>query len=267
MDYLQNIIKSLEKNELVDACFLTGSYGNHSATESSDIDVIIILKENKESIESIFTWIDGVFADIYFFDLNNLKKIQEVSCLPSEFAEAEHKMVTLLYNWSKKADVQFDKSGVLTQVIQLQREVKINDEKKYRSWLEVNYNFEANTRYFNSGKSLYKEALEMRLLYSVIGVICAYFDFKDQDWQGEKNAVMYLKNNDQAFYGLFVAYTKSTDLESRFNYYAMMVDVVFGIDKKYSKWKREEIIAKPKHGQLVGNDGDLVTFWNNLIKE
>lgn len=266
MDSLQKIISNLEKNELVDACFLTGSLGNNQATKNSDIDLIIILKENNKSVESIFTWIDDTFADIYFFDLDNLKKIEEIPYVPSEFSETKHKMVTLLYNWSKKANIQFDKSGTLTKIIELQKEVKIINEKKYKSWLELNYNLEANTRYFNSNEPLYHEALEMRLLYSVIGVICAYFDFKNEQWQGEKNAVLYFKMNDLNFYNLFLNYSKSIDIENKFKYYLDMAVFVLSIDANYPKWKRNEVIAKPKDKQLIQNDNELVEFWNQLIK-
>lgn len=81
MNSLDKIIEKLKSNGDVDAVFLTGSIGTKTNKPYSDIDLIVILKNNSKEIESIFTWIDGIFADIYFFDLENIKEIEESSFL------------------------------------------------------------------------------------------------------------------------------------------------------------------------------------------
>jgi predicted nucleotidyltransferase/predicted DNA-binding WGR domain protein len=264
MDSLNKIIEKLKSNDEVDAVFLTGSVGAKTNTSYSDIDLIIILKDNSKEIESIFTWIDGIFADIYFFDLENIREIEESLFLPTQNSKIKHKMNAFLYSWLKKGNIKFDKSGELTKLKTLGKEVKIPQTQLFRSWNNTNYNLEVNTRYFNSNNSLYHEALEIRLMYSVPQTICSYLDFIGQPWEGEKKAITYLKENDIDFYNLFLKYTKATNLTERFNIYKQIAERVFSLNPKYKVWDKTEIIAKSQREQFANRD-DLVKFWQSLI--
>ncbi len=155
MSELQNIIENLKKKEQVDALFLTGSRGN-TMKPYSDIDLVIILKENTAQIASIYTWIANTFAGVFFFDHNDLNEIENALWLPS------NKLIGNLFSWLKDGDIQFDKSGKLTKLQTKKKELKIDKAEKEYSWWHINYNFEANTRYFESNDALYHEALEIR---------------------------------------------------------------------------------------------------------
>lgn len=265
MSQLQNIIEHLKLNNDVDAVFLTGSHGANKKPYS-DIDLVIILKENVKQIESIFTWIDGTFADIYFFDLKNIKNIMSSESLfanPLIGSRIENTMDSRLYNWIKKSSIQFDKSGDLTKLKSKQIELKVGEADKEISWNNINYNFEVNTRYFNSGDSVYHEALEMRLLYSVSQLITGYFSFRGIQWEGEKNAVKYLKDKDPKFYENFILYSKSSTLENKFKYYKQMVESVFS--GPYHLWTRNEVLPKLRGRTTKLNDPELIEFWEKLI--
>lgn len=265
MKSLETIIKNLSQKPEVDAVFLTGSLGNETHTSDSDIDLIIILKENNLAIESVFTWIDGVFADVYFFDQSNIKNLIESKFMTSESDEVSNKMNHLLYAWIKKGEIKFDHSGALTKLKSIDKEfASISEEKKWNLWVNVNYNFEANTRYFNAKDTKYHEALEMRLLYSVSQVIGAYFDFVNEQWKGEKMSIKYFKENDMNFYNTFIKYTKASNLSDRFTAYSSMVHRVFELNPQYKLWGKDEVIPKSqKRGFEV--DKQLVTFWDKLI--
>lgn len=265
MKSLETIIKNLSQKPEVDAVFLTGSLGNETHTSNSDIDLIIILKENNLAIESVFTWIDGVFADAYFFDQSNIKNLIESKFITSESDEVSNKINHLLYAWIKKGEIKFDHSGELTKLKSIDKEfASISEEKKWNLWVNVNYNFEANTRYFNAKDTKYHEALEMRLLYSVSQVIGAYFDFVNEQWKGEKMSIKYFKENDMNFYNTFIKYTKASNLSDRFTAYSSMVHRVFELNPQYKLWGKDEVIPKSqKRGFEV--DKQLVTFWDKLI--
>ncbi|MFM2384025.1 MAG: hypothetical protein RIQ72_597 [Candidatus Parcubacteria bacterium] len=264
MQTLETILKKLEQKPEVDAVFLTGSIGNNTSTSDSDIDLIIILKDNTLALESVFTWIDGVFADIYFFDQRNISNIVQSDVLSSESGELSNKMNHLLYAWLKRGEIRFDKSGELTKLKSLQKEfAPISEEKQWNAWVNTNYNFEANTRYFNAKDSKYHEALEMRLLYSVVNSICAYFDFINEQWRGEKLALEYLKKYDIEFYNVFLRYTKATTLSERFVEYSAIVHRVFELNPNYPIWKKNEIIPKSQRRNFKIDD-DLLKFWNEL---
>lgn len=256
MPELQNIIENLKKKEQVDAVFLTGSRGV-TKKSYSDIDLIIILKENTVRIESVYTWINDTFADIFFFDHNDLKEIENAPWLPT------NKMIGNLFSWLKDGDIEFDKSGELTKLQSKTKELKIDRADKENYWWNINYNFETNTRYFKSKDPLYHEALELRLLYSVSQLISGYFAFRDIPWRGEKNAIKYLKEKDMTFYEYFVRYSKSSVLKDKFEYYEQMVKYVFV--SEYSLWSREKTYAKLKDLNAGKDEPELVKYWKNLI--
>lgn len=264
MDSLDKIIEKLKLNDDVDAVFLTGSIGTKTSKPYSDIDLIVILKNNSKEIESVFTWINGVFADIYFFDLENIRETKESLLLPTQNPKIKHKMNAFLYSWLKKGDIKFDKSGELTKLKTLEKEIKIPQTQIFRSWNNTNYNLEANTRYFNSNDPLYHEALEIRLMYSVPQIICSYLDFVGEPWEGEKKALTYFKEHDSNFYNLFLKYTQATNLAERFSIYKQMAEKVFSLNPKCKVWDKTEIIAKSQREQFE-NSNDLIEYWQSLI--
>lgn len=265
MDTLEKIIKKLEEKPDVDAVFLTGSKGTKTDTSNNDIDLIVILNKNTQEIRSIFTWIDGVFADIYFFDLDNVKKIIDTSFLPINDGGVKHAMDEYLYAWAKKGDIKFDKSGEITKLKNIDKEVLLPEEKLFFSWNDTNYNYETNKRYYLANNSTYHEALEVRLMYSIPQILCTYMDFIGRPWRGEKDMLMYVKENDTEFYNLFIEYTKAVDLKGRFSVYEKMIKRLFVLNERYPIWNRTEIIAKYQNTQSK-NSEDLIQYWNELIK-
>lgn len=260
MTELDKIIEKLKSNDDVDAVFLTGSHGTQEAKAYSDIDLVIILKENKNNLYSLYRWIDGIFADIFFFDLTDLKRIENCA------GKYENPMDGAFMSWLKKADIKFDKSGnlsVLKNKTDESGESLVQTKDKDSFWQKINYNFVANKRYFESNDPLYLEALELRLLYSMIEVICGYVAFRDISWRGEKEAVKYLKNNHPDFYNIFKSYSTSNNLADKFRFYEQMLNLVF--TDEYKKWtEKDEIILKKDFSVAEPNES-TTTYIKSLF--
>ncbi|MFA6405448.1 MAG: nucleotidyltransferase domain-containing protein [Candidatus Paceibacterota bacterium] len=260
MNSLDKIIENLKSNDAVDAVFLTGSNHNNEAKTYSDIDLVVILKENKNELYSLYRWIDEVFTEAFFFDLGDLKRIEDQS------DKYDNEMDLIFIAWLKKSDIKFDKSGTLTSL--KQKMVDTNDivlEKiKKNLWQKINYNYVANKRYFESNDSLYHEALELRLLYSVIEVVCGYIQFRNVAWKGEKEAVKYLKSNHQDFYDIFKSYSISNNLADKFRFYEQMVDLVF--TDKYKKWTEKDEIILKKDFSVAEPDDSAVSYVKSLFE-
>jgi hypothetical protein len=224
MNTLANVLEKLKGKEEVDAVFITGSQGTEHKPYS-DIDLVIILHKHQHDLGALYTWIDGTFADVFFFDHADLERIENSEVIPG------NKMDGVLVRWLDLATVQFDKSGKLTKMIEkrndLSKVVAIPKSEKDSFCWKINYNFIANTRYFESNDPLYHEALEARLLYSVSEVFVGYSEFRNILWRGEKQMIKYLKEHDQVFYHAFIAYTRATNLTERFQAYSKMVQMVF----------------------------------------
>ena len=179
------IIEKLRRNRNVDAVFITGSAGIGKATKHSDIDLVIIIKKNPARIYALYTWIQGIFADIFFFTHADLQEIAG-----KKNTEA-NEINAIFVSWLEKADIKFDKSGKLTA---LRKKIVTREHKKaygnvglegrFSSWQKANYNFVQNMRYFGSSDPVYHEALELRLLYSTIELVTTYFSLRNIPWRG-----------------------------------------------------------------------------------
>ncbi len=256
---LKGIVNNLKAKDEVDAVFTTGSHGTTEQKDYSDIDLVIILKENKNSVRSVFTWIDDKFADVFFFDHADLSRIEKEKELDANDMDA------VFVSWLKKAKILFDKSGKLSKLVE---EVKIgqqivSSEKRRDVWQKINYNYIANKRYYDSRDPLYREALEMRLLYSVIEVITGYFNLRGIPWRGEKSAVKYIKESDPDYYNIFKSYTEGRDVDERFKAYEKLVRNVF--PDGYPLWRTGDTTTILKD-KTVADDGSAVSkYWDYLV--
>lgn len=260
MTQLETIEKNLQNNENVDSVFLTGSYGVGQKNDYSDIDLVIVLKENEKKIKSLYTWIDEKFADVFFFDHADLKRIKNSKELSANDMDA------IFISWIEKASILFDKTGRVTKLKSdlknNKNSINIPKNEKEQWWQKINYNFIANKRYFESNDPTYLEALDVRLLYSAIELITGYFGFRDIPWRGEKQAIVYLKDNDINFYKKFVEYSNSSNISDRFNLYSELVSLTLTSD--FPLWTKEDIVSQFKDGSLDINS-DLTNYWKKLI--
>lgn len=261
MNSLDKIIEKLKSDDGVNAVFITGSYSTQDAKSYSDIDLVVILKENKNNLYSLYRWIDNIFAEVFFFDLSDLKRIVSSKNIDSENFDA------ILLDWIKKSNIYFDKSDVLTELKSKALDIKIShqsDKSKKGFWQRINHNYIADKRYFDSREPLYHEALEIKLFYSMEQVICAYFAFRDIPWRGEKNAILYLKDNDINFYQLFKNNTSAKSLDERFEAYSRMFEAVF--TDEYKKWtEKDEVILKKDFSVAEPNE-PATTYIKSLLE-
>ena len=258
MKQLETIIKNLKNKPEVTALFLTGSHGENSKPYS-DIDLVIILDKNIQNISSLYTWIGSTFADVFFFNNSDLERINNVKEIDANIMDG------MFVSWLDKGTIEFDKIGKLTDmksgIIELKNRLSVFKNSKDAALQEINYNYICNKRYFESNDSLYHEALEIRLLYSIPELITGYFAFRNIPWRGEKSAVIYLKQNDLDFYNLFLNYAKEASLENKFSKYSKLVEKVFFNDCK--PWLVGEVFPQSK--DLLADKNKLEQYWEDLI--
>ncbi len=259
------VIEKLRRNRNVDAAFVTGSAGIGKATKHSDIDLVVIIKRNPACIYAVYTRIKGVFADIFFFTHADLREITDKKDTSANEINA------IFITWLEKADIQFDKSGKLTA---LKKRVltpgykkaygNVGLEGQFSSWQKANYNFIQNMRYFNSANPVYHEALELRLLYSTIELVTAYFALRNIPWRGEKQAMSYFKEFDPTYHALLHRYFSASTLQQKMTQYRQLARRTF--TKKYPPWNKDQIVAiSEKHGSAK-RQKEMLKYWRMLIK-
>ena len=255
---LEKLLVKLKTSPRVRGIFLTGSTAT-KMSPSSDIDFVVILDRNTENIDKIYTTIENRFSDIFFFDVDFLNRLNDTSDVSGNTVDG------MFIDWLLKGKIEYDPENLLSsfksKITETPPVQKVADSEKRDFWAKTNYNFIANSRYYNSNNKLYHQALEIRLLYCVIELISAYFSFRAIPWRGEKAAVKYLEQNDPEFLATFQQYSASNTLDEKFKYYGQLFNKTFY--GEYQKWKEDFVIPI---SQKNGYDISLADFWNSLVK-
>jgi predicted nucleotidyltransferase len=255
---LSSVIDKLKSSPRVKGVFSTGSTATR-LNPASDIDLVILLDKNKEGIKSIYTTIEKRFSDIFFFDVafvSGLKKKKTVS--GNEFEG-------MFLDWLRKGKIEYDPLTLLQSLkktIQKNPPVqKVPEKEKRDFWIKVNYNFIANSRYYNSNDKIYHSALELRLLYSVVEIITSYFSFRSLPWRGEKKAIAYFQQHDKTFLKTFQKYSMSSSLIDKMKYYRQLFHKVF--IGRYQKWEKDFTVPIAREGQYSEK---LSVLWKTAIR-
>lgn len=245
---LEEIIAKLSKNDNIDALLLCGSTATGKQTKSSDYDLVLVVKEKPEKLLSLFTYINGLPADIFFYSSGDIKRI----VLDKQIKEDGE---TWLAHWLPNGKISFDKSGNLSKLQRMISEIKYPpDTSASTSAYKINYNLVNNTRYFESSDPLYHSALEIRLLYSIVEALVGYFSIRHIYWEGEKKAIQYLEYKDPEYLSIFQKTARASNLQDKFTAYCDLVEKSF--TSEYPKWDKDVAMSI---------EGDFGEFRTNLL--
>ncbi len=257
---LKKIIEKLQSKKEVDAVFLTGSGGNSPLKPWSDIDLVVVFKRNTKQLYSLFTWIGGRFADVFFYDLGDIARLGNLKSFNEDNLDGT------FVDWLRNGKIEFDKSGRTTrfknEILRRKTRYSISPDKVFSSWQSVNYNYVANNRYFSAKDPAYHKALELRLLYSAIELVTAYFTLRGIPWRGEKKAVKYLEERDKKYYAVLIRYFAARDLKARMGLYNKMVSMT--LTKKYGVFPKSKVIAVARKDPRIRLTA-LAEYWKKLI--
>lgn len=245
---LDEIVTKLSQNDNIDALLLCGTTATGTQTKSSDYDLVLVVKEKPEKLLSLFTYINSLPADIFFYTVADIRRIISDKKI-KEGGE------TWLLHWLPKGKISFDKSGDLSKLHNMISEIQYPpDTSAGTSAYKINYNLVNNTRYFESNDPLYHSALKIRLLYSIVEALVGYFSMRHIYWEGEKKAIQYLEKNDPEYLSIFQRTVRASNLRDKFLAYRDLVEKSY--TEEYPKWDKNV---------AVSIEGDFGAFWTNLL--
>jgi hypothetical protein len=139
----------------------------------------------------------------------------------------------------------------------------VEDMCVYSSWHKINYNFIQNIRYFHSGKNVYLQALDVRLLYSIVDIFVGYFILRNIVWEGEKLAIKWLQEKDTDFLKKFQEYLSKTDRAEKVKLYRKLAQRA--LEPMGGLWKDKSLSIVPtgKFSEETIEKG--FQFWNRLL--
>ena len=258
MTQLDKIISNLKEKSEIDAVFITGSQENENKPYS-DIDLVIIMNTGTD-IKSLFQWVDNKPCEVHFFNIEELtQKLEKDNISPND-------PEGLIVSFLEKADVRFDKTGILTSYKNnfgnIARKLQVPESKKI--WFDglINWAYITNKRYFESNNSNYWEALEIKLSGDLNLLIKAYFEFRDIPWRGEKQVVEYLKTIDTEFYNVYMSCLRESSLKEKYGIYTKLINLVFY--GNYKLWNKEIVYPSAQNQSSKGQE-HLIKYWKKLI--
>jgi hypothetical protein len=227
---------------------------------NSDIDIVVILKENLNKISVIFQYVGNVPADFFLYDKADLDKLLSAKEISGNSSES------MLVDWLPIAKIQFDKSGLVSSLIKQASLLKskfaipVSEKQKWEALINATYTI--NKRYFESKEPMHMEALEVKMLYDISYVLTAYFEFRDITYRGEKLMVKYLKENDPSFHDLYMSCVRASTIEERFRIYSQLVKLAF--HGGYKMWDKNIINPYTKVALEPEQREHLVDYWRKL---
>lgn len=200
---LDEVVRRLSGNEVVDGVVVMGSGGTDTLTAASDYDLLVVLARAPAPLDVALTSIDDRLTDIVFTTTSIIDGLLGAADVPSGSREGS------IVRWLRSGKVVFDRTGGLRRLqAQAQSTAMIATARSdggYSTWFTVNFNVTQTRRMLLSDDPVYGMTVDLRLLFGLYEVWVAYFTVRDLEWAGDKEAIRYLQRNDANFLQQFQA--------------------------------------------------------------
>ena len=258
MSELDVLIATLKSKPEVDSVFVTGSVSRGEATESSDLDLVVVLSANPTGIRSAYQYIDGTFSDIFFFTTSEVEEI-----LAFDIVDAND-LRGMLVSWVQQGTIHFDTSGTVTRLATVAEtiELKVSESEKDNKIHTISYDSLRCERYFRSDNTNKQAALELMLPSAVLGLVVAFLTLRDEPWRGEKEAMKYIKEQDKVFFDLYTSFINSTSLNARMQAYRDMISRT--LPPTVDMLDYATPFTLPRNTASGGDDNAQELFWRML---
>lgn len=212
---------------------LTGSSAKGRQTDASDLDLVILLRTPAPEF-LVSTHIGGRLADVIIAGSSALKAASGRVPPPMD------SFASWLAAWLKSGTLLYDPRGACERAIvriRRRRAVKrpVMQESLHQAWFAMNNNLRHNSIMLRSRDPVYRTALRIRLLYSTVEAITAFFRLRGIAWTGEKAAVRRLGRKDRRVLQALNRALGSRPLSSAFKNYARLVE--FASTRRWPRWR------------------------------
>lgn len=256
---LPQLFEKLKRSPRVQGIFTTGSTAGQLAPWS-DIDIVVLLDANPEGIRSVYAMVENHFADVFFFDTAFVRTLRKAGRVPA------NDWAGMFTTWLSTGRIEYDPDQTLRELQQHFKKTQptqiVTEQEQRDLWGKINYNFIANNRYFSAEDERYHQALELRLLYSVIELVTAYCAFRNLPWRGEKAALETFATTDQKYAELLQNYHRQHELDKKMLIYRELFDhALFG---PFQQWPKDFLVSMSNDGHYAES---AKVFWDQLLEQ
>jgi len=206
-----DILKNKYKQEVLGMC-IYGSRARNVYSENSDMDVLVLVKENSLKVQSVFLKDEGIFIECFIFDINDFLRIKNQIEIDSSYWDG------IVVHWLQEPiKILKDTDKILENIIiQVKsKSLVVKEEYKIKLIQNVSRELECLKRYHKNDKEEYQQAFILKFNYLVTQLLVLYLALRNEPWWGEKNALIYLKNQNSSIYENYLKMLKTTNNQEK----------------------------------------------------
>ncbi len=266
---LGEVIARLSEKRAVEGVLVMGSGGTADMHPASDYDLYVVLNDMPSPLYLVVTEIDHRLAEIYFGSAEKLE-----GYLAAEPPLQPVDIDAAVIRWLQTGRIAFDRSGLMSAAQEKFRERAWQDWFKphtdlqlHQTWFSVNYNLAQTRRMLASPDPVYRTAVDLRLLYTIMEVWQAYFKLRRLPSLGEKHDIRYLAANEPEYLDLFRCCLAEPEPARKFELYRRLAELALA--PMGGLW-REVTTAMQLRGETVCQPDTLdnaLAFWRELVTE
>jgi predicted nucleotidyltransferase len=228
---LEEVYDRLKQNEEVKGLLLIGSLVKNELSPASDYDLVVVLRNARNTWWVGVTSIDNRFTDLLFVNEEAITAIQNLtSVIPTS-----HELAPII-RWLKNGVILYDRMGKLNHAQQKVQQGEwvssLSDEDAYGAWFALCYNLAVTKRMMLAGDDFYNTTAGIRMaVYGHMDLWFGYFTMRKMDWEGDKATLTYLQQNDTDFLEAYQKFITSISLEQKLLLYeqaAILAAAPFG---------------------------------------
>jgi hypothetical protein len=213
------VLAQLRANEQVAGVLAIGSLTRQAVSSASDYDLVLVVRELTPLWYVGVTTIGRRFTDLIFVSADAIDQIAHLAApIPTT-----HEL-TAIVRWLQHGVILLDRDRGLRRVQQhVHRQTliePISDQAAHGAWFAINFNLAVARRYGRSPDELYQTTADMRMaVYGHADLWFNYFTIRKLDWDGDKAAVIYLREYDPAYLALYQRFISETDRQAKLAIY------------------------------------------------
>jgi hypothetical protein len=256
---LDDVLSRMKNHPAIEGILLMGSAAGENRSSHGDFDLALIVRDPPKNILGINTFVEGTFAEIFFYSCREVDAILKQESIDPSSKEG------WIVNWSRDGRIVHDPLGYLVKLKERSRLITdaVSYTSGYQSWQRMNYNLVQNLRYFHSNDETYHQALDLKLAYCIVEAFVGYFNVRKLSWRGEKEAVIWLKEHDARFFSLLEACLQESDRTQKMHLYEKMVSVA--LEPVGGLWERPvvSVVSTGETDEKTVQAG--LDFWTKVV--
>lgn len=224
---LERVLARLAAKEGIDGIALFGSRARNAADPISDYDLLLLVHAPPVDIFQMLTHINHRMADVVFVETAAADRLLE----QKERVHARSPEGMLLQKM-RRAEIVYDPKRYLARTQKYaqafsaieHRLLSATPTELYGIWFWLNHGLSHMQRMVQSSDPVYETAIDLMLSTGLSSICRNYFQIRDLPWQGEKDAVRYLRMHQPRFLTQLRSCLETTERRQKIGIYAQLVE-------------------------------------------